>query len=763
MRKRTIYRLGAYILTAQMIFSNSLPCYASEIGSGAYPVESGAVIGSGAYPVESAAPIGSGAYPAAGTVTEQPPASVITSVRVSPGTMIVSKNSSYAFVASVTGRNNYSDEVTWSVSGQTSQNTYIDGNGILHVGSDEVSSSLIVKAVSKQDGSYSATALATVQTSSYSIQVKASPDNGGTVSGGGTVKEGDSAVITAIPNNGYTFEGWLLNNNKVSSDSQYTVGNIHSDGVYIADFKAVECRINVNVNNNNAGTATESKTVRYGENVTLEAWAKDGYQFDGWMENGVTVSTGSRLQLDHITGSRNLTAMFSQNKYSLSLTGWPASTGTVSGQGTYDRGSDIKIKAVPISGYRFVSWSENGNIISNDAEYTVNGISRDMFLVATFDKAKTYSITAQVSSPNGKIVPEGKSVVSEGSEISYVVIPQEGYAVNTLYIDGKAMGAISSYSFSDVKGDHTISADFVANPGQENDGAKTEKKEEEKDKINKEDDKVTSDEKEEDTQTEETDELTGTLERLGVSVQEAEQMIGENRDKELLTGAMETGDLRVDVYNDFADTVEAVPGGNLEEVSGVRNLKSMVDDLLTKQEKIEMLQGNLPVIIKLSIDDTDGEQSQSTVKSFEDNKLPGMTVGHYFEINLTKLKQGETQLITELSQELKVQINVPQHLKKDNREFYILRLHTKEDGSQDFAQLLDEDDDPYTITFSTDRFSPYAIAYIDWPGNKTKESDVTDDTVKDNGVVYVVAIMAVAIAAVVTFFLLWYISRRKKR
>lgn len=739
MRKKALYRLGAYILTAQMIFSNSLSCYASEIGSGAYPVGSGAVIGSGAYPAEGR------------TESEQPPASAITSVSVSPATTVVSKNSSYAFVASVTGRNDYNHEVAWSVSGQTSQNTFIDGGGILHVGFDETSSSLIVKAVSKQDSSYSATALATVQTSSYLIQVKASSDNGGTVSGGGTVKEGGYTVITATPNNGYTFEGWLLNNNKVSSNSQYTVENIHSDGVYIAEFKSAEYRIDVNVNNSNAGTVTESRTVKYGENVTVEARAKDGYQFDGWMENGVTVGTDSRLQLNNITGSRNLTAMFSQTKYSLSLTGWPASTGTLSGQGTYEKGSDIRIKAAPISGYRFVSWSENGNVISSDAEYTINGISRDMFLLATFEKARTYSITASVSSSNGKIVPEGESIVSEGSEISYVVIPQEGYAVNAVYVDGKSAGAISSYSFSDVKGNHTISADFVIKPGQKDDSTKTGN------------DKVSPDENGADRQTEEADELTGTLQHLDIPVQEAEQMIDANKDMELLTGAMEIGDLKVTVYNDFTDTAVTAPGNDLEEASGVKNLKLMVDDLLTKEEKIEMLQGNLPVIIKLSIDDIDGEQTQSTVKSFEDNKLPGMTIGHYFEVSLVKTEKNETRPISELSQALEVKINIPQHLKADNREFYILRLHTKEDGSQDFAQLPDEDENPDTITFSTDRFSSYAIAYIDWPENKTEDSDVEDDTVRDNGVVYVVVIMAVAIAVVVTFFLLWYISRKKKR
>lgn len=706
MRKRAIYCLGASVLIVQMLFSNSLPCHATEIGTGAYSTAD-----------ESEA--------------EQPPASAITAVSVSPTTTVVSKGASYAFVASVTGRNNYSSEISWSVHGQTSQNTYIDGNGILYVGSDETSSSLIVKAVSKQDGSYSATALATVQTVNYSIQVKASLDKGGAVSGGGTVKEGGYTVLTATPNSGYIFEGWLLNNNKVSSDSRYTVENIHSDGVYIAEFKPIDCWITVNVNNTNAGTVTESRTVKYGESITLEAQAKDGYRFDGWTENGVTVSTDDRWELHNITGSRTLTAMFSQTKYNISIICGPASAGTVSGQGTYDKGSDVKIKAAPIDGYRFVSWSDNGNVISANAEYTISGISSDMFLVASFEKAQTYTITAEGSSPNGKIVPEGKSVVSEGTGISYVIIPQEGYSINAVYVDGKSMGAISSYNFSDVKGNHTISADFVVKPGQDNGGTKINQA----DETNKEDNKVSPDDKEEEARIDETD---------------------------ILTAAIESGDLKVIVYNDFVDTAAASSDHNPEEASGVRNLRAMVDDLMTEEEKIEVLQGQHPVIITLSIDDTDGEESQSTVEYFEENKLPGMTIGHYFEISLAKTEKNGTRSIGELSQEVEVQINVPQHLKADNREFYILRLHAKENGSQEFAQLPDKDNNPDTITFSTDRFSPYAIAYIDWPAEKTESAEPVEDTA-NHGVVNVVAIMAVAIAVVLTFGLLWYIGRKKKR
>ena len=200
--------------------------------------------------------------------------------------------------------------------------------------------------------------------------------------------------------------------------------------------------------------------------------------------------------------------MFSRIRYDLTLTCWPASTGTVSGQGVYDKGSNVKITAAPADGYRFVSWSENGNVLSTGAEYSIQDISRDMFLLATFEKAqtKTYSITASVSSANGKIVPEGKSTVSEGSGMSYVIMPKDGYMINTVYVDGKSVGAVSSYSFSGVKENHTISAEFVAKPGQSgNDDMAGNEKEKEDEKA--------PDQAGEGDQNEETQELTGCRKR----------------------------------------------------------------------------------------------------------------------------------------------------------------------------------------------------------------------------------------------------------
>lgn len=723
MRKRITYCLGAYLLLAQMFFSNILPCHAAP---------------------------------------------AVTSISISPGTAVVSKGETCAFTAVVSGEDDYSREVAWSVSGQAGRNTFIDGNGVLNVASDETASSLIVKAVSKQDSRYSASALVSLQASSYLIQLRASPENGGAVYGSGAVKEGGYAVLSAVPNMGFVFEGWYLGSDRVSENSQYVVDNIRSDSTYVARFKPASCRVNVTVNDSNGGTATESKTVGYGESVTLEAVAKENYQFDGWMENGSFVGRESKMQLDHVTDSRSFTAVFSRNRFSLSLACSPADAGILSGQGSYQKGSDARIKAEPARGYRFTGWTEDGKTVSTDQEYMVKDISRDMSLVAVFGKeqAKTYTITAAASA-NGTVTPEGKSTVAEGAWILYAITPQSGYLIENVYVDGKPIGATSSYNFAQVEGNHTISADFAPIPGagQNGGGAApgTNKPAEPMTEPAADADVSGREDADGERQTVETDRLTGTLQYLNISVKEAERRIAEGDEEELMKGALETGDLQVTVRNDFADTEQETSHNGFYENSGVPNFEIVLAHLLDTEEKMGMLQGNMPVTIDLRIEDANGKETPQVQKAFAEKKLPGMNIGQYFEVYLMVSKNNDTQMVSELPEALRAVINVPAHLKMENRKFYILRLHTKEDGSQDFAQLADEDDNPDTITFSTDQFSPYAIAYIDWQQESGETPAVMEKEPEDRRLKNAAGIVVVFLALAVTVTGILYIAGKKKR
>lgn len=667
--------MGAFLLPALLLLLDILPCQAAQIGFGAV--------------VES---------------TEEAP--FITSVSISPGTTVVSKDTKCSFTAYVAGVNNYSREVVWSVSGQKSQSTFIDANGILNVASDETASTMVVKAVSRQDSNYSAEALVSVRETTYYLQLKASPENGGNVYGSGAVREGGSAVISAMPNEGFFFDSWVLDGNRVSQDSRYTVNNMRGDATYVAEFKPVICRINVNVNDSSGGTATESRDINYGESMTLEAWAKEGYQFDGWTENGKTVSKDSRMSLDRITQSRTFTAVFSRKN----------------------------------------------------------------------DQPRTYTITAATSSGNGTITPAGKSTVKEGEGILYTMTPESGYAVSNVYVDGKPVGWMNSFNFTDVRENHTISVDFAESPVKDKNSAataerpaQTDGKEEQKEDIADKDQKTDQNKKEEkEDQNDDKDKngdkttgeddggrkqesgMTGTLKYLDVSVEEAERLVKGNNDAELMIGAMESGDLQLAVHNDFSSEKQEISYYNFE---------AAVDYFLSGEEKMELLQGSAPVAINLYIEDADDRQTAQVQKEFAEKKLPGMNIGQYFEVSLTASKKGETQTISELSSALKVVIEVPEHLKAENRRFYVLRLHTKEDGSREFAQLSDEDDNPDTITFSTDKFSPYAIAYVDEqtaPGISGK--DPGDRRFRNAaGIVIVLLALAVTVTGVL------YIAGKRRR
>ncbi len=704
-----------------------------------------------------------------------PAAPVITSVSISPGTCVVSKNSTCAFTASVTGENNYSRDVIWSVSGQKSRSTFIDEHGILTVASDETASSLVVKAVSKQDSRYSASSLVALNKSSYFIRVEASPDNGGTVYGSGIVEEGGYAVISAAPHNGFVFEGWSQDGNIVSRNSQFVVNNIRNDRTYTAVFRPVSCRINVHVNNSNAGTATESRTIGYGESITLEASAKDGYQFDYWLENGIIVSTDTKLQLNKVTQARDLTAMFSQNKFHLTLNCSPADTGSLSGQGTYAKGSNIKITADPFQGYQFVGWTENGNIISRDREYFVNNITRDMCLSAAFEKktAVTYIMAASITSPNGAITPKGRTTVAEGSGIVYSITPGSGYQISAVYVDGNPIGAVSSYSFTDIKDNHTIVADFAPLPKAESKDTKPAGTVPSgKTDANAEGSSGSSGKApvnnakpiqqplpvEEDT-------LTGTLQRLNTPVEEARRLIAESSDRELMLGALENGDLQVTIHNDFADDVQETSSVSFYETSSVANFEIVLDHLLSEEDKIEMLLGKNPVALNFHIERIDDEAPETAMKLFEEHKMPGMQIGQYFEISLLESRQNDTNIITELPSALKVEISIPEDLRVENRRFYILRLHTTADGSQEYAELADEDKDPDTITFCTDRFSPYAIAYMDLPSDRSALPEITGNPQSHSGrniVTGIMIVLSILLAVAVICMLPLFITKRNR-
>ncbi|HPL26856.1 MAG TPA: fibronectin type III domain-containing protein [Anaerolineae bacterium] len=71
----------------------------------------------------------------------------------------------------------------------------------------------------------------------------------------------------------------------------------------------------------------------------------------------------------------------------------------------------------------------------------------------------TYTITAAAES-GGSISPSGAVPVAQGSSITFTITADASYSVLSVYVDGSDQGALSSYTFNNVAGNHTISATF---------------------------------------------------------------------------------------------------------------------------------------------------------------------------------------------------------------------------------------------------------------------------------------------------------------
>lgn len=87
---------------------------------------------------------------------------VVNSISVTPDTVTVQAGSTQSFKATVEGINNPAQTVTWTVSGNESDGTKIDANGVLTVAADETATRLTVTATSTVDTSKSGTASVTV-------------------------------------------------------------------------------------------------------------------------------------------------------------------------------------------------------------------------------------------------------------------------------------------------------------------------------------------------------------------------------------------------------------------------------------------------------------------------------------------------------------------------------------------------------------------------------------------------------------------------
>ena len=150
-----------------------------------------------------------------------------------------------------------------------------------------------------------------------------------------------------------------------------------------------------------------------------------------------------------------------------------AGTGAT-GAGSHAAGTTVNIYAGTKSGYTFNGWtsddvtvlsasSKNASFVMPDKDVTVK--ANWVYNGGGSSGGYTYYTIKATAGVNGSISPTGNVSVREGRDQTFTITPNKGYAVAKVLIDSKNVGAVKSYTFENVKKNHTIEVVFMKASG----------------------------------------------------------------------------------------------------------------------------------------------------------------------------------------------------------------------------------------------------------------------------------------------------------
>lgn len=151
-----------------------------------------------------------------------------------------------------------------------------------------------------------------------------------------------------------------------------------------------------------------------------------------------------------------------------------AGTGAT-GAGSHAEGTTVNIYAGTKSGYTFNGWTSDDVTVLSASSKNASFVMRDKDVTVKANwvyngggssgGGYTYYTIKATAGVNGSISPTGNVSVREGRDQTFTITPNKGYAVAKVLIDSKNVGAVKSYTFENVKKNHTIEVVFMKASG----------------------------------------------------------------------------------------------------------------------------------------------------------------------------------------------------------------------------------------------------------------------------------------------------------
>jgi hypothetical protein len=298
--------------------------------------------------------------------------------------------------------------------------------------------------------------------------------------GNGTVSDGvefDYApdytyTFTATPDEGYLIASITRNNipmNIADPTASFTevltniVDNYHYEVVFAPQTFSVTATAGANGTVSPAGVASYF----YGQNAEYSITAALGYYIASVTVDGETTNytqddnmNAYTYTFGNINANHTISATFAQKTYTVTVNAG-AHGAITPGTSNFAWGTVPTFTITPDAGYGIVDVTVDGQSVGAVTSYTFPALSANHTIAATFS---AYQFTIAATAGNGgTISPAGNTSVAFNGTQNYTITANAGYHVSDVLVDGVSVGAVNTYSFTNVTADHAIYAAFELN------------------------------------------------------------------------------------------------------------------------------------------------------------------------------------------------------------------------------------------------------------------------------------------------------------
>lgn len=288
------------------------------------------------------------------------------------------------------------------------------------------------------------------------------------------VDDGDSIEIVLKPEAGWHVASVTVNGKDVAIEGDVLkLEDISEDLCVKVVFERTPDSFVLETSSNNGGTVEPSgrTTHQAGEKVMVVITPDEGKVIDDVELDGVSMGSINIVDVvmdsDHVLEATFRDATDDDILVTIDVDVVVETTGaeygsiTPSGTVRVPRGGSLVIDISLNSGYFLDGLAVNGVPQSPETRFIIKDIQAQMDIDITLCHVVSSHIVTIESTGRGKVSPSGDVTVQHGGDLTMTFIPDSGYRLSSLEIDGKSVGTgFTTYTLKDVVSDHRARAVF---------------------------------------------------------------------------------------------------------------------------------------------------------------------------------------------------------------------------------------------------------------------------------------------------------------